>query len=126
MLHDITSRYDIEVLMNRFYQKALTDEVIGFYFIEVIQLNMQKHLPIIVDFWENILLNAHYYGRDPMQAHQQLHLKHPFEAVYFDRWIALFTDTVSASFVGPKAEIAKQRAYSIGTVMKMKFIYHHE
>jgi hypothetical protein len=45
-----------------------------------------------------------------------VHLK----AEFFERWTALFTDTVDEMFAGEKASLAKQRAISIAVVMQIK------
>jgi len=39
---------------------------------------------------------------------------------HFQKWLLLFTETVDQLFEGEKAELAKQRATSIATVMQIK------
>ena len=39
------------------------------------------------------------------------------------RWLQLFTSTVDELFEGEKAELAKQRAMSIATVMQLKLLH---
>ena len=50
---DITTRADIKLVIEKFYDKLLVDELVGFLFTEVIQLNLKEHLPRLVDFWED-------------------------------------------------------------------------
>lgn len=50
-MKDITDRKDIEKLVEDFYLKALNDRKIGFIFTEVAEIDIQKHLPVISDFW---------------------------------------------------------------------------
>ncbi|MEJ7676618.1 MAG: hypothetical protein WKG06_01825 [Segetibacter sp.] len=40
----------------------------------------------------------------------------------FERWLQLFNKTVDDLFEGEKAELAKQRALSIATVMQIKIL----
>ena len=64
-----TSDLDIEVndpnafLVDEFYKKVLKDEVIGYLFTEVVELSWDKHIPVMYDFWETVLLgNMKYKG----------------------------------------------------------------
>jgi len=41
------------------------------------------------------------------------------KAEHFDRWLLLFKSTVDENFDGEKAELAKQRAMSIATIMQL-------
>ena len=122
---DITTRLDIELLIKNFYDKLLEDEVVGFLFTETVQLNLQEHLPKLVDFWEDQLIGSHKYSGNPMKVHMNLHLKEPLTKEHFDRWLLNFNQTVDAQFSGPKAHLAKERALSIATVMQIKILQAH-
>jgi hemoglobin len=116
VLSDIESRDDIDLLMTAFYEKAMRDELIGFFFTEIAKLDLEHHLPIIGDFWETVLFGTSAYrkhGRAPLQVHALLHERSPLEQRHFDRWLELFTATIDARFSGPRAEFAKQRAVGI-------------
>ncbi|MBN9296862.1 MAG: group III truncated hemoglobin [Filimonas sp.] len=123
MKGDITSRQDINVLLEAFYAKAINDDVIGFFFTEVTNLDLVKHLPVIGAFWENVLFGTGDYKGNPMQVHKHIHHLSPFNKAHFDRWVTLFQGTVDELFEGEVAERAKQRAQSIATVMQIKVIY---
>lgn len=123
MMKDIEERDDIYKLLEVFYSKAFADDLIGFYFTEVIKLDLTTHLPIITDFWESVLLNTKAYRGDVMKLHRHIHDLSPFKPVHFDRWVKIFTETVDEYFAGDVAELAKQRAQSIATIMKIKLVY---
>lgn len=123
MKQDILNREDLELLMKRFYSKALTDTTIGHYFTEVVQLNLEKHLPVITDFWETILFDTGKYYGNTMKVHEDLHNKSPFQSIHFNRWIEMFKETVDENFEGNNAEKIKQRAISISTVMNIKMVH---
>lgn len=121
MKKDIESRADIDELMNRFYARALSDEIIGFVFTDVARLDLTRHLPIIGDFWETLLFGTGVYqkhGRNPMQIHALLNLKTPLRAEHFCRWLEIFRKTVDASFDGERADFAKTRAEAIANRMQ--------
>lgn len=122
MKNDIEKRDDIIRLINQFYNHVKVDPVIGFYFTEVVAVNWEKHLPVMYDFWENILFHTGQYSGNPMHQHQQLHKKFPIEPKHFERWLHLFTETADELFKGDNTEQIKQRATSIATVMQIKIL----
>lgn len=117
---DIRSREDIELVVQKFYDRLLVDHLVGFLFTEVVDLDLEKHLPKLVDFWEDQLFGTNNYAGNPMRAHMDLHLKEPLRKEHFDRWIEHFNQTVDSHFAGFKAHLMKERALSIATVMQIK------
>ena len=120
---DIANRNHIEQLMRAFYAKAIPDAIIGHYFTQVIQMDLEKHLPVIIDFWETVLFGVAKYKSNAIAVHQHLHEQSAFEEKHFTHWVQLFQSTVDELFEGEKAELAKQRALSIATVMKIKTVH---
>jgi len=118
--NDIQTRNDIELLIRTFYDKVIKDEAIGYIFNDVAKVNWDAHLPIMFDFWENVLFYTGNYRGNPMQLHKDLHSKEPLTGEHFMQWMKLFTETVDALFEGEKAELAKQRAMSISTMIQVK------
>lgn len=125
MKPDIQNREDISKLINAFYEKLLEDDLLASIFIEVAQIDLVEHLPILYDFWESVLFQAGKYKRNAMEVHLDLHQMHRLEEKHFNRWLALFNETVDQFFEGETANQAKTRALSIATVIKMK-IYQLE
>jgi len=119
-MKDIETRSDIETLMRAFYKRVFTDKVIGFIFTDVAHMDLEHHLPIITDFWENVLFNTGVYKGNPMEPHFDLNQKVPFEAEYFERWLSLFCETVNENFCGEYANLACMRAKSIAAIMQSK------
>ena len=117
---DISSRNDIELLVNTFYQKVQKDDVIAHFFNEVAQVNWDKHLPKMYDFWDSIIRNQHNYSGNPMPVHVALNGKSSMKKEHFERWLKLFNETLDELFEGEKTELAKTRALSIATVMEIK------
>jgi hemoglobin len=120
MKTDISSRADIEKMILRFYEKVKADETIGFIFTEVVKMDWEKHIPVIVDFWETILLDNPVYKKNAMEVHYDLNKKIPLKKEHFDSWVHLFTTTVDDLFEGKVADLAKTRAKSIAAVMLFK------
>jgi len=117
---DIKNRADVKLLVDSFYKKALLDKAIGHFFTEVIQLDLEKHMPKMYDFWETTLFHTANYKGNPLQVHLDLNHKSALEKPHFDRWLGLFNETVDELFSGEIANLAKTRALSIATVMQLK------
>ena len=122
MKKDIENRKDVEVLIDSFYEKVRRDETLGYIFNDVAKVDWQHHTPIICDFWENILFQSNVYRSNPMPTHIRLNDLTPLRKNHFDRWVHLFTETVNDYFEGEKAELAKQRAMSIASIMQIKIL----
>ncbi len=123
MKKDIENIEDIRVLTDRFYQRVIKDPLIGYIFTTTIKVNWEKHLPVINSFWENTLFYTGTYAGNPMALHQRIHHVAHLTVEHFERWVSLFTATVDDLFEGEKAELAKQRAISIATVMQLKILH---
>lgn len=120
MKKDIKNRKDIELLVDKFYDKLKKDDLISPFFTDVIQINWEKHLPIMYDFWENVLFFTGKYEGNPMAKHQALHEKSRFTMEHFQRWQSLFAKTVKENFAGANAKLIVKKALNIGTVMQVK------
>ena|SRR5690349_13114688 len=103
---DITSRADIQLLVDSFYSKVKVDPLIGPVFAH---LDWPKHLPTMYNFWSSMLLGDRSYDGNPFQKHIPLKIG----VEHFERWLQLFTATVDELFAGPVAADAKARAVSI-------------
>ena len=116
---DIITRKDIELLVDRFYQKVNADELLAPHFSHV---NWENHLPVMYNFWSSMMLGEQSYRGNPFQKHVNL----PIEREHFAKWLRLFNETVDANFVGEKAEEIKERARNIALVFqhKMKLLDH--
>jgi hemoglobin len=112
-LHDIETRQDCERLVRAFYGRALEDPIIGWLFVDVAHLDLEAHVPRITSFWETILLGAQSYSGGAFRPHAALHLKARLRAGHFERWLALWYDTVDELFAGERAELAKAHALRV-------------
>jgi hemoglobin len=125
MKKDISSRQDIEELIIQFYEKVKPDPTIGFIFTEVVKINWEHHIPVIIDFWEGILLDNPVYQKNAMEVHYHLNNKMPLQKIHFQTWLNLFISTVDELFEGQIAALAKTRAKSIAAVMEFKMNHNN-
>lgn len=120
MKKDIQNRDDLLLLVSQFYEKLLADDTISYLFTDVAKINLTHHLPVLVDFWDSVLFQSDTYHKNAMQPHLTLHHQSPLQEHHFETWLRYFKDTVDALFEGEKAFLAKERATSIATVMRIK------
>ena len=121
---DIESRTDIEKFLRSFYSKSVHDTVIGIVFTETIPLDLEKHLPVITDFWESILLDNPVYKKNAMAVHYGINKKFPLKKIHFDAWLRLFNTSADEMYAGEKTELAKKRAAGIAALMEIKMKEH--
>lgn len=120
MRKDIKNRDDIRLLVERFYEKVKTDDLIGDIFNNELFFRWDKHIPIMIDFWETVLLGAAAYRGNTMRVHIELNKKHPLKPEHFIRWKKLFFETLDEHFAGQKVEEAKKRVELMETLMQTK------
>ena len=117
---DIETREDINRLIVQFYEQVKKDSIIGFIFNDVVIMNWEVHIPVIVDFWETILLDNPVYKKNAMEVHYDLNNKIQLQKIHFESWLTLFTGTVDELYEGNRATLVKTRAQSIAAVMQFK------
>lgn len=122
MKKDISTREDLLLLVKMFYEKLLKDDSINYLFTDIAKINLDHHLPVLVDFWDNVLFGSDTYRNNAMQPHINLHLKSPLQKNHFETWLNYFKETIDELFEGDKAFMAKEKAVSIATVMQIKLI----
>lgn len=122
MKADIKSREDIVQLVDAFYIKVRTDEQIGYLFNEIAMVNWEKHLPIMYDFWDNILFHSGNFDGNPMLKHRMLDQKSTLKAVHFKHWLKLWKKTADELFEGEKTNEIKVRAANISKFMMNKVV----
>ena len=119
-MKDIENRQDLEVLLSEFYSRLLRDPTISYIFTDVARINLQEHLPHIVDFWEQSVLYTGSYRKNVLQIHHDLNSKEKLTNAHFETWLNHFNAVTDALFAGSNSEKIKTRALSIATIMKIK------
>ena len=121
MKRDIENREDIYLLVKDFYVKLLNDDLMHHFFEDFTNPELlEKHLQILVDFWDNILFYSGTYQKNAMKPHLELQPNKPFKSEHFQQWLLHFNKTIDEHFSGEIAHAAKSRALSIATVMQIK------
>ena len=112
-MKEIESRADIELLVKEFYGKVRKNDALGPIFDDIMKINWDHHIPILIDFWETILLDNPVYRRNAMGVHFEVNKKIKLQKEHFSIWLSLFDSTIDQYFTGDKAALAKKRAHEI-------------
>jgi len=113
-MKDITSKADIESLINTFYSNLLQLEDIKPVFANI---DFPKHVPHIVHFWSFVLLDEEGYKTNVFEKHLDL----PIKPYMFDKWLEIWITSIDSLFQGEKADLAKQRATVLAFTFKSKW-----
>ena len=119
-MQDIETTADIQFLVENFYKKTVADAEIGFIFTEIAQTDFVHHLPIMVAFWDFLLLGKEGFRGNLMEAHQKINQKLPLTEAHFERWLKIWGENLDEHFAGEKTKEAKWRARSIADMTKYK------
>jgi hemoglobin len=121
---ELRDRGDVDLLVRRFYQAVIPDEVLGPYFA-VMRVDWSVHIPKLVDFWAGRLLAAPGYTGNPVGAHQPVLDRMAFGEAELARWLELWCETVDELFVGDVADLAKAKAHMAATAIGTLARRHH-
>jgi hemoglobin len=116
-LPDITGRPDIVVLVDRFYEKVRVDTLIGPIFNDIAQVDWAVHLPKLYAFWQTVLFGDGGFRGNPLGIHFKLMEKTPMDWPRFERWLALFNETVDELYAGDRAGHIKRAAEDMAHVI---------
>lgn len=121
---DIQNRDDLYAIVQLFYEKLFADKEMAPFFESFREPNsLEKHLLVLVDFWDNILFYSGAYTKNAMTPHIEMDKKMPFKSHHFELWLTHFKSAVDSLFAGEQAEVIKARAQSIATVMQIKIVH---
>jgi hemoglobin len=114
---DITGRPEIELLVNRFYEKVRADDLIGPIFNDIAKVDWDIHLPKLYAFWQTVLFGNGGFQGNPLGVHFALVRETPMDWPRFERWLALFNETVDDLFTGERAGHIKRVADDMAHVI---------
>ena len=107
---DLTGRADVERLLRDFYGRAFADPLLGHVFVDVVQMDLEAHLPVLAAFWEKVLFDTGSYSGSAMAVHRRVHALVPLTEEHFSTWLRLWRESLRACFTGPVADQAEQHA----------------
>lgn len=113
---DLDTAGEIDEMVRRFYADVTQDDLLGPMFNEVARVNWSEHLPKLASFWRRALLGEPGYQGNPFRAHALVHAQRAFTPAHFERWLALFHESLELGWVGPYADRAGELADNVARV----------
>ena len=105
---------DLLALLTDFYDTVERDVLLAPYFAHV---DMDAHMPRIVDFWSTLIFHTGRYSGNAFRPH----LAMPgLTAEHFARWLQVMERTVDARHAGEAAERMKDFAHRIAFSMQLR------
>jgi len=112
----------VAAVVERFYERARPDEIIGPVFDRVIAAEAwPAHLETITDFWSSMLLGTQRYHGRPMPKHLVLD---ELSDRHFVRWLALFKLTVEELCPPQVANLFIDRAERVAQSFRLGLAQH--
>ena len=122
MNRDIHNIEDIKLLVDSFYSRIRSDNLLKDIFNSKIEDRWSEHLEKMYRFWQTVLLEEHTYYGSPFVPHAKL----PVEQEHFEQWIRLFNVTVDELFTGEKATRAKWQGARMAEMFHYKIAYYKD
>ena len=122
-MKELTNREDIYLLVSTFYSAVREDALIGPVFNTLIrEEDWPAHLNRMADFWECNLFFRPTFKGNPGKAHQKVDIAYHYQTngPHYERWVALWCQTVDILFEGQNATLAKIRAAKMGKQLLAK------
>ena len=113
---DLDRPREISELVQIFYARIATDELLGPVFTQQADVDWREHHETLTAFWCQLELGIRGFHGAPTQKHSALSKEIPFRREQFARWVWLFHDTVDSGWEGPHAESIKAKASMIARV----------
>ena len=108
----------IEKLVTHFYQKVQRDEILAPIFNNVAQVDWDKHIPLLCQFWNSIMLKTNEYHGNAYQKHILLNQCTDIRETHFSRWLNLFQEEAVNQLPQEIAEELVQKATLIAESLK--------
>lgn len=112
---EIRNVEDITILLQRFYERARQDSLLGPVFYSQIK-NWDEHVSMTAQFWMNLLFRGKGLDEGLDAKHSELFI----QSRHFDRWITIFHDVVNTHYDGPVAQHAKFLSIKLAELCRSK------
>lgn len=126
-MKQIQDRSDINLLVNSFYIKIRTNELLDPIFNKhIFENEWILHTEKLTDFWETNLFGKPVFKGNPTQKHIQVdyNLNHTINQDHFAVWLKIWFETIDELFVGEIAEKAKEASKRMASNQFLAIIYN--
>ena len=91
----IESEFEIEMLIDTFYEKVLEHEELSYFFSEAV-MNWEFHKQMFIKYWSKQILFTDSYEGSPLHRHIEVDQKfgRSFTKYHFEEWARLWVETI--------------------------------
>ncbi|WP_439101116.1 group III truncated hemoglobin [Congregibacter sp.] len=112
------SEQQIDKFVDAFYERVLADPILAPLFMDVAGIELSEHLPRIKAYWRKMLLGHSDYRRHMMRKHREVDARQPFTDEHYQRWLALFEETLKQHPLGSSTQRAAGLARRVAGNMR--------
>lgn len=112
---DLDTPERIERMVRLFYRRVLADPLLAPVFVDVAQIDLQEHLPLIAAYWKKMLLGDPAYDRNMVARHRAVNDQVRLTGALHERWLVLFNTNLDEHFQGPQTDRARRIAARVIT-----------
>ncbi|GHB41360.1 group III truncated hemoglobin [Mongoliitalea lutea] len=120
MKRQLSTREDVQFLVNSFYAQVREDATLGRIFNRIVH-DWPTHLERLGDFWEMVLLQsgpgAGKFSPVPVHKEVDRTFNRQLEQAHFEHWLGLWFGTVDTYFEGEVADYAKEHAGRMAQIL---------
>ncbi len=123
----IESEFEIEMLIDTFYEKVLEHEELSYFFSEAV-MNWEFHKQMFIKYWSKQILFTDSYEGSPLHRHIEVDQKfgRSFTKYHFEEWARLWVETIDILFEGDKAELAKESGVNMAKNIYLKMFVNRK
>lgn len=125
-IKDVEKPKDVKRVVKAFFKKVKKDDLLSPFFADKSKADWEAFIGVMCVFWENVLFYTGGYSGNPMQRHREINSLHHFSENQFTRWVDLFCEAVDQRYAGTHAEMMKEQARQIATIMQVKLTHQSE
>lgn len=124
---DITTREDVFLLVNTFYDKIKEDEMLGPIFNGMIS-DWDSHITKLTDFWSSQLFIERTYKGNPIEVHRKVdaYANHSINEHHFGKWLNYWIQTLDEHFEGDNVFTLKNRARKMTSFIHIDIFTHRK
>ena len=106
---------DVNILVIQFYEKIISDELLGPIFNAAIK-NRPEYLGHLTVFWKTQLFFVAKFKGNPFKKHVEVDA----QMNHFGVWLNYWFETFDFLFEGERVQVAKNRARKMGSNLYLK------
>ena len=120
MKNDIQNQEDLYVLVDKFYDKLLSDNRLNYIFTDLVKIKIEEHLPLLVVFWSQLIFGTGGYTNNLTDIHLKVDKLEHLTPEMFNIWLDYFNETVDHLYKGAHANEIKLQAKNLGIILQIK------